>query len=73
MIIPNDKKGYSSMNLLPLALRNRQKKKDILKQGLIVVPIALVILVSPYFIFCWISFSIDLVFFFIVRPFKYFV
>lgn len=51
MMISNDKKGYSSMNLLPLAIRNRQKKKDILKQGLIVVPLALGILASPYFIF----------------------
>jgi type IV pilus assembly protein PilM len=51
MCIPNDKKGYAYMNLLPLSLRNKQKKSDLLKQGIIVVPIALGILAAPYLIF----------------------
>lgn len=51
MLIFNDKKGYSYMNLLPIALRNRQKKRDILKRGLIIAPLTIGMLASPYFIF----------------------
>ena len=51
MCIPNDKKGYAYMNLLPLSLRNKQKKSELLKQGIVVVPIALGILAAPYIIF----------------------
>jgi type IV pilus assembly protein PilM len=39
------------MNLLPIDLRNKQKKSDLLKKGIVVVPIALGILAAPYLIF----------------------
>lgn len=51
MCITNDKKGYACMNLLPIDLRNRQKKNDLLKKGIVVLPIALGILATPYLIF----------------------
>lgn len=50
MSIVHDKKGYSCMNLLPLKLRNKQNKKDIIKRYALVTPLVIGILLSPNFI-----------------------
>lgn len=51
MYIVKEKKGYSHMNLLPLYLRNRQKTKEKLKGGMLIVPIGLLVLAAPYVAF----------------------
>ena len=52
MLIPKyNSKEYAYMNLLPLNLRRRKNKQDKLKQGLIVAPAVLAVLVAPCFVF----------------------
>lgn len=59
MSIVTEKKGYSHMNLLPLALRNRQRQKDKLKNGLVVVPAGILVLALPYIGFYMLENAVD--------------
>lgn len=52
MLIPKyNSKEYGYMNLLPLSLRNRKNKQEKLKQGLILAPVVVALLVAPSFAF----------------------
>lgn len=51
MSIVDDKKGYYHMNLLPISSRNRQRQRDKLKTGMLVVPVGLLVLTAPYIAF----------------------
>lgn len=51
MCIYEDKKTYSSMNLLPEKLKNKQKLRNSLKQYVAMVPIALLVMFAPYIVF----------------------
>ena len=48
MAIVEDNKTYRHMNLLPLSIRNRQNKKEVLKQSALAIPLLVALLASPY-------------------------
>ena len=51
MSIYEDKKSYSSMNLLPLKIKNKQKSRSAIKKYVAMLPIAVGIICAPYIIF----------------------
>ena len=50
MLVENKAKSYSTMNLLPNNLRNRQKQRDLLKQVALAMPLVLGLMAAPHFI-----------------------
>lgn len=51
MCICEDRKSYSSMNLLPEKLKNKQTSRNSIKQALMMSPVALAIIFAPYIVF----------------------
>lgn len=59
MSISENKKGYAYMNLLPLELRNKQKKMNLVKQGLIAVPLVVGVLASPIILIATMNMKVE--------------
>ena len=51
MCICEDRKSYSSMNLLPEKLKNKQTSRNSIKQALMMSPVVLAIIFAPYIVF----------------------
>ena len=50
MVVENKLKEYSTMNLLPNNLRNKQKQKDVLKQVALAMPLIIGLMAAPHFV-----------------------
>ena len=50
MVVENKLKEYSTMNLLPNNLRNKQKQRDVLKQVALAMPLVIGLMAAPHFI-----------------------
>lgn len=59
MCEPKDKKGYKNINLLPMHLRDKQRKNELLKNGLVVVPVVVGVLALPYIGFGVLNSSVE--------------
>ena len=59
MLAVKNQKTYSTMNLLPNNLRNRQKQKDLAKQVVLAMPLILGLMAIPHFILGTIQMKVE--------------
>jgi len=59
MLITKSSKSYSTMNLLPNNLRNRQKQRDLVKQAVLAMPLVIGLMAAPHFMLGTIQMKVD--------------